>query len=56
MKRSCSPGFSRGKKCVARLVNMQRARDEIRFRGQDVAVFPDARDLAGLFELPQHLI
>ena len=44
------------KKCVARLVNMQCARNEIRFRGQDVAVFPDAGDFPGLLELPQHLV
>ena len=46
----------RRKKGVARLVNVQRARDEIRLRGQDVAVFPDAGDFPGLLELPQHLV
>ena len=44
------------KKCVASLVNMQRARNKVRFRWQDVAVLPDAGDFAGLLELPQQLV
>ena len=40
------------KKCVARLMNVQCSGHEIRFRRQDVAVFPDAGDFPGLLELP----
>ena len=50
------PRLPRRKKCVARLVNGQRARNEIRLGWQNVAVFPDAGDFAGLLELPQHLV
>ena len=43
--------LSRRKKCVARLVHVQLARDEIRFRRQDVAILADTRDFSGLLEL-----
>ena len=48
--------FSRCQKGVARLVDVQRARHQIRFRGEDVAVLADTRDLSGLLELAQHLV
>ena len=54
MKRSCSPGFLLREKSVAGLMHVQRAGDEIRFRRQDVTIFPDAGDLSFLFKIAQH--
>ena len=54
MKRSCSPGFSRGRNADSRPGGLERAGDQIRFRWQDVAVLADAGDLAGLLELAQN--
>ena len=56
MKRSCSPGFSRGKESEAGLVNMERSRDQVRLRREDVTILADARDFAGLLELAQDFV
>jgi hypothetical protein len=41
---------------VAGLMHVQQTRDEISFRGENVAVFPDADDLAGVFQFLQRLV
>ena len=37
-------------------MHLQFSRNEVRFLREDVTVLPDARDLAGLFQLAQRLV
>ena len=41
---------------VTGLVNVEQAGHEVRFGGEDVAIFPDTRDLAGALQFAQRLV
>ncbi len=45
-----------GQKGEPRLMHVQQTGDEIGFRGEDVAILPDARDFAGALQLVQGFV
>src|SRR5438093_1438176 len=51
----CLARFFANQKSVSRLVNVELASDQIGCRRQNVAIFPDPRDLARALEIAQHL-